>query len=65
MFGDVDPIGGDIKTLIAFLVKTVAKEKTLLAFKFKLMFCIGHYKRIAGTIKSFKKGVVWIFVKQL
>jgi hypothetical protein len=41
MSGDVDLIGGDIKTLIAFLVKIVAKKKALLASKFKLMFCIG------------------------
>jgi hypothetical protein len=40
MSGDVDLFGGDIKTLIAFLVKTVAKENALLASKFKLMFCI-------------------------
>jgi hypothetical protein len=41
MSGDVNLIGGDIKTLIAFLVRTVAKEKALLASKFKLMLCIG------------------------
>jgi hypothetical protein len=65
MSGDVDPIDGDIKTLIAFLVRTVAKENALLASKFKFMFCIGPLKRIAGTTKSSKEEVVWIFVKQL
>ena len=61
---DVYPTGGTVKTLIALMQRTIAKENTHLGPKLKLVSIVLAETRPASTPKNPKGGVVGLNMKQ-
>jgi hypothetical protein len=61
---DVYPTGGTVKTLIALMQRTIAKEDTHLGTELKLVSIVLAETRPASTPKNPKGGVVGLNMKQ-
>jgi hypothetical protein len=58
-------IGQNMKTLVSFMLRAIAKEDTLLRTKFKFALIVRASVRPTSTTKDFKKSVVRRFMEQL
>jgi hypothetical protein len=61
---DVYPIGGEVKTSIAFLSAAVPEKNTLGASIGQFMWNVGPEQGVVGTSKSFVKSVIWMALKE-
>jgi hypothetical protein len=60
----IETISGNMKTMITFMKRTIAKKNTPFGPKFQFTFVVWAYMRPASTPKHLKEGIIRLFMKK-